>query len=320
MKSAKRVLEQAQISRISKNFNQQSGDDQPLSALITFQIKLRKMLITFLSILMTEITPEIGCKGTRTLKPFFENLLSKVGSKATERKVFALFSNLQVPVQKKDRYDQFITSLHEAYPLVDISEEQLNELSPAVDFLARWYEGTACAGADSTSQSGTMKSLPFFKMLKATNDGGIQSTTWIDGGCGAGIILSLVMVYNSVMKGPVQHFLGFDMIESQTLKARKLLTTCKQLLHLGGDVNIVTAKITEEIHIINSLMYQNDDDKWGPSRCYFSNNWSWNRNSDEKFKEEFLLKHLKLESPTHNVQVFSRPQHSHRSISTHVSV
>jgi hypothetical protein len=100
-------------------------------------------------------------------------------------------------------------------------------------------------------------------MLKATNDGGIQSTTWIDGGCVAGIILSLVMVYNSVMKGPVQHFLGFDMIESQTRKARKLLSECTQLLKLVGHgaVIIVTAKITEDIPQINSSMYENVDDK-----------------------------------------------------------
>jgi hypothetical protein len=142
-------------------------------------------------------------------------------------------------------------------------------------------------------------------MLKATNDGGIQSTTCIDGGCGAGIILSLV-VYNSVMKGPVQHFLGFDMIESQTRKAHKLLSTCTQLLKLVGHhtVNIVTATMTHDIPRISSSMYENVDDKWGLSRCYFFNNWSWKRNSDDKFKRECLRDFLKLKSPTHYVHVF----------------
>jgi len=235
--------------------------------------------------------------------------LKELGSQSSARKVFALYSDssFQVPAQKQDRCKAFITSLDKAYPPGPggISEEHLDELSSAVDILARNYEGTGCPVADSTSQSGTMKSLPFFKMLKATNDGGIQSTTWIDGGCGAGIILSLVWVYNIVMKGPVQYFLGFDMIESQTCKARKLLNMCTECLPLvGGGVNIVTAKITQEIQKINEEMYEGVDAKWGPSRCYFFNNWSWERNSDEKFKEEFLRYFLKSESPTHNVHVF----------------
>jgi hypothetical protein len=306
--SARKVVKTAQRAVDYQKFIQESGsnDDQPL---IPFQSKLRKMLIYLFSSLMTESIEESA--GVISIQNFIQKVLKEIAPQSSARKVFAIYCSeppFELPAKKQDRCLAFITSLHNAYlPGSDgISDEHLGELSSAVDILARGYEGTRCQSADSTSQSGTMKSLPFFKMLKATNDGGIQSTTWIDGGCGAGIILALVMVYNSVMRGPVQHFLGFDMIESQTLKARKLLSTCTQMLKVGGHhtVNVVTATITQDIPQINNLMYENVDDKWGPSRCYFFNNWSWNRNSDEKFKREFLRDFLKLESPTHNVHVF----------------
>jgi hypothetical protein len=306
--SARKVVRTAQRAVDYQKFIQESGsnDDQPL---IPFQSKLRKMLIYLFSSLMTESIEESA--GVISIQNFIQKVLKEIAPQSSARKVFAIYCSeapFELPAKKQDRCLAFITSLHNAYlPGSDgISDEHLGELSSAVDILARGYEGTRCQSADSTSQSGTMKSLPFFKMLKATNDGGIQSTTWIDGGCGAGIILALVMVYNSVMRGPVQHFLGFDMIESQTLKARKLLSTCTQMLKVGGHhtVNVVTATITQDIPQINNLMYENVDDKWGPSRCYFFNNWSWNRNSDEKFKREFLRDFLKLESPTHNVHVF----------------
>ncbi len=292
-----------------QKFNQEPGsnDDQPLITLISFSIKLRKMLIYLFSVLMTESYDDSKIP----IQDFIQNRLSELDRRSCANKVFKIFLNSKFKVHpiKENRCKEFLLSLDAAYPTSSFSEDHLEELSSAVDILARGYEGTGWSSAgDSESQSGTMQSLPFFKMLKATDDGGIQSTTWIDGGCGAGIILSLVMVYNFVMKGPVQHFLGFDMIESQTQKARKLLSTCRQMLSLVGNhtstVNIVTAKITEQIEKIKTDMYERVDDKWGPSRCYFFNNWSWNRNGDETFKREFLLDFLKLESPTHNVHVF----------------
>ena len=77
---------------------------------------------------------------------------------------------------------------------INIKKFSVDELSSAVDYLATRYEGTHQAGSQAESQSGTMKSLQFFNMLKTSIDGGIQSQTWIDAGCGAGIILLFLMV------------------------------------------------------------------------------------------------------------------------------
>jgi hypothetical protein len=102
------------------------------------------------------------------------------------------------------------------------------------------HEGTHQAGSKAESQSGTMKSLQFFNMLKTSIDGGIQSQTWIDAGCGAGIILLFSMVYNFVVKRKINKFVGFDMDEAQTINAQRLL---KHWQELTREPNVKTSVI-----------------------------------------------------------------------------
>ena len=187
------------------------------------------------------------------------------------------------------------------YECIGSNSFDTDQISSAVDLLACRYEGTHLASSSHESQSGTMKSAPFFKMLKASIDGGIQSQTWIDAGCGAGIILLFLMVYNWVMKSSIKHFFGFDMVEEQITKSKTLLTIWNELTKdKSVTCSVICATFPQDYERIESKLKQ-----FSGSRCFFVNNWSWNKELDENFKKDFLSsKLLDLEACSSSVHAF----------------
>ena len=332
LKGAQNVVKRAKHSQAARAnqsaFDDSDDDAQPISAVRSFEDYLRKMLITCFSVLMINIIDIL--KETDETKPNFKNIILQLtgrmdsSSPAKQVLLSALsFPLNELPAEQQKRFAFFKTKICVQFPdsKNPITEDDLMKLSSAVDALATFYEGTSQGvHTDSTTQSGTMKSLPFFRMLKATIDGGIRSTSWIDGGCGAGIILLLLIVYNATMKGHVKHFLGFDMVEKQVIKANKLLTSCTTCLSASSSitVNVVTATYPNDIETIRDQMYEGNDAKWGESRSYFFNNYSWNKNVDENFKASFLRDFVRLESePSHNVHIFILDSHMLESAQVH---
>ena len=220
---------------------------------------------------------------------------NQLGSRSPCKKVFqAITEKTQTVPQRSKRFEHFLGL---------VSDFTIEEMSSAVDSLASRYEGVhQPENGGKTEQSGTMKSREFFKLLKASADGGIESDTWIDAGCGAGIIILLLSVYNFVMRGRIKNILGFDMNRTQVCKATNLIDLCKDSLKLEP---LDLAIAVEEA----SLPQHNDTiQRMYPKNCssisYFVNNWSWAKNENELFKKHFLEEFLKLNQCVNDVHVY----------------
>jgi hypothetical protein len=100
------------------------------------------------------------------------------------------------------------------------------------------------------------------------------------------------------MQSSIKHFFGFDMVEQQITKSKTLLTIWNELTK---DKSVTYSVIfPQDCEQIQSNLKQ-----FSGSRCFFVNNWSRNKESDEKFKKDFLSsKLLDLEACSSSVHVF----------------
>lgn len=196
---------------------------------------------------------------------------------------------MPLPVGEKDDLKTFCINILKNCESQNLSKT-IKNVADAVVALARMYEGVVVADASNpASQSGTMLCIEFLKMLDNIISGGVISHTWIDCGCGGGIILCYVMVHNYVTKGKVKLFFGFDMVLTQVQKAKNLLEFTKNVLYPSDNpevqFRVTHATFPEDLRKINQTMYNSRKD-FG-SRMYFVNNFSWAKDNDDVFKKPF---------------------------------
>jgi hypothetical protein len=188
--------------------------------------------------------------------------------------------------------DEFFNKMDFKSKFAKVSDEIK---STAIDFVASRYEGVTQAlsvseqRGDLSSQSGTMKVLPFLTMIKAMVAGGVvehMTQHWADAGCGAGIILLYLMAHCDVYKLPASFF-GFDMAKPQVEKAEKLLIKYQTIFKTKFETNVIQAKFPEGMREISPFSK--------PNSIWFVNNFSWLHSTKnqvveyaEDFKEEFV--------------------------------
>jgi hypothetical protein len=194
-----------------------------------------------------------------------------------------------------------MSELFPTYPNDDFFDEnfqsRFDQLSDeiktsAIDCLSARYEGRGEAEkgkkSDPASQSGTMKVLPFLKMIDAMDAGGVVEPKqhWADAGCGAGIILLFLMAYCHVHSFSDASFFGFDMVQIQIEKAQNLLIKYKTKFSIAFETNIILGKFPENMQQILNFSK--------PNSIWFVNNFSWLgcqkiETYPENFKEQFAV-------------------------------